>query len=120
MRAGMRLGGLAAFEAGTVDLNNDLSGLTEKGIDTLRAELAALDSECADELRKAVHANYTHFISASQARPPCRHLRASHQALARRSMSCPYAQAIGMHAAYTPPCYLSHAWDGHTFQPLAF
>ena len=64
----MRLGGLAAFEAGTVDLDNDLSGLTEKGIDTLRAELAALDSECADELRKAVHGNYMHFISASQAR----------------------------------------------------
>ncbi|KAK9836141.1 hypothetical protein WJX81_004415 [Elliptochloris bilobata] len=63
---GMRLGGLAAFEAGTVDLDNDLSGLTEKGIDTLRAELAALDGECAEELRKAVHANYTHFISASQ------------------------------------------------------
>ncbi len=53
----MRLGGLAAFEAGTVDLDNDLSGLTEKGIDTLRAELAALVSECADELRKAVHGN---------------------------------------------------------------
>jgi len=67
-RAGTRLGGLAAFEAGTVDLDNDLNGLTEKGIDNLRAELAALDGECADELRKAVHANYTHFISASQAR----------------------------------------------------
>jgi hypothetical protein len=88
-RAGTRLGGLAAFEAGTVDLDNDLNGLTEKGIDNLRAELAALDGECADELRKAVHANYTHFISASQARA-----RACPPPLARVSHPCRLCTAL--------------------------
>jgi hypothetical protein len=84
-----------------VDLDNDLNGLTEKGIDNLRAELAALDGECADELRKAVHANYTHFISASQARaslrtrpaaplPPVRGLGAARSPQRRRRLELPW------------------------------
>lgn len=64
--AGIRIGGLEAFEDGGFDLRNDLSSLTEKGIDVLRTDLAALDIECAEELRKAVHANYIPFIAASQ------------------------------------------------------
>ncbi len=32
----------------------------------LRTDLAALDIECAEELRKSVHANYIPFITASQ------------------------------------------------------
>ena len=64
--AGIRIGGLEAFEDGGFDLRNDLSSLTEKGIDALRTDLAALDIECAEELRKAVHANYIPFITASQ------------------------------------------------------
>ena len=32
----------------------------------LRTDLAALDVECAEELRKSVHANYIPFITASQ------------------------------------------------------
>lgn len=57
---------MEAFEDGGFDLRNDLSSLTEKGIDVLRTDLAALDIECAEELRKAVHANYIPFITASQ------------------------------------------------------
>ena len=64
--AGIRIGGLEAFEDGGFDLRNDLSSLTEKGIDVLRTDLAALDIECAEELRKAVHSNYIPFIAASQ------------------------------------------------------
>ena len=62
----MRLGGLAAFEAGGFDLDRDAAGLSEKGIDALRAELAALEAECGEELRGSVHANYRSFITASQ------------------------------------------------------
>lgn len=47
-------------------MKSDLSSLTEKGIDVLRTDLAALDIECAEELRKSVHANYIPFITASQ------------------------------------------------------
>ncbi len=64
--AGVRLGGLATFERGAFDLKSDLNNLTEKGIDVLRTELAALDLECAEELRKSVHANYMPYITASQ------------------------------------------------------
>ncbi|CAL8472152.1 g11694 [Coccomyxa elongata] len=64
--AGVRLGGLATFERGGFDLKSDLNNLTEKGIDVLRTELAALDLECAEELRKSVHANYMPYITASQ------------------------------------------------------
>ena len=63
----MRLGGLAAFESGGFNLDADLATLTEKGIDLLRGELAALDAECSEELRKSVHAHYQSFIAASQA-----------------------------------------------------
>ena len=66
----MRLGGLATFENGDFDLRSDLHSLTEKGIDVLRTDLAALDLECAEELRKSVHANYTQFITASQVCAP--------------------------------------------------
>ena len=36
----------------------------------LRTDLAALDIECAEELRKSVHANYIPFITASQVPGP--------------------------------------------------
>ena len=52
----------AGFAASTCGLQ----GLTEKGIDTLRADLAQVDSECAEEIRKTVHENYKQFIQASQ------------------------------------------------------
>lgn len=70
--AGIRIGGLEAFEDGGFDLKSDLSSLTEKGIDVLRTDLAALDIECAEELRKSVHANYIPFITASQVISLCK------------------------------------------------
>ena len=39
----------------------------------LRTDLAALDVECAEELRKSVHANYIPFITASQVHMPVCH-----------------------------------------------
>ena len=66
LAAGIRIGGLEAFDDGDFDLKSDLSSLTEKGIDVLRTDLAALDIECAEELRNSVHANYIPFITASQ------------------------------------------------------
>ena len=36
----------------------------------LHTDLAALDIECAEELRKSVHANYIPFITASQVPTP--------------------------------------------------
>ena len=41
-------------------------GMTEKGIDQLRADLAALDADCAEQIRKTVHDNYHQFIQACQ------------------------------------------------------
>ena len=40
--------------------------MTEKGIDQLRADLAAVDADCAEQIRKTVHDNYHHFIQACQ------------------------------------------------------
>ena len=54
--------------AGVAVATCSLQGLTEKGIDTLRADLAQVDSECAEEIRKTVHENYKQFIQASQVR----------------------------------------------------
>ncbi|KAL0020026.1 hypothetical protein WJX77_004844 [Trebouxia sp. C0004] len=53
---------MAMYEPGTFDLQ----GMTEKGIDQLRADLAAVDADCADQIRKTVHDNYPHFIQACQ------------------------------------------------------
>ena len=75
--AGVRLGGLAAFEAGGFDLDSDAGGLTEKGIDALRTELAGLEAECSEELRSVVHANYLSFIAASQVFAPAGRAAAS-------------------------------------------
>lgn len=44
----------------------DLQGMTEKGIDQLRADLAAVDADCAEQIRKTVHDNYHQFIQACQ------------------------------------------------------
>ena len=41
-------------------------GMTENGIDQLRADLAALDADCAEQIRKTVHDNYHQFIQACQ------------------------------------------------------
>ena len=40
--------------------------MSEKGIDQLRADLAAVDADCAEQIRKTVHDNYHHFIQACQ------------------------------------------------------
>ena len=40
--------------------------MTEKGIDQLRADLAAVDADCAEQIRRTVHDNYHHFIQACQ------------------------------------------------------
>lgn len=45
-------------------------GLSEKGIDNLRADLAKTDAECEEEIRRAVYDNYQHFIGVTQARTP--------------------------------------------------
>jgi Vps51/Vps67 len=40
--------------------------LPEKGIALLRSDLAALEAECGQELRRSVYDNYKPFIEASQ------------------------------------------------------
>ncbi|KAK9823889.1 hypothetical protein WJX72_006201 [[Myrmecia] bisecta] len=57
---------MVMFEKGMFDLESDLQGLSEKGIDTLRSDLAAIDAECAEEIKKTVHEHYHQFIHASQ------------------------------------------------------
>ncbi len=52
-------------------------GMTEKGIDQLRADLAAVDADCADQIRKTVHDNYHHFIQACQVCCPAHRLLAA-------------------------------------------
>ncbi len=54
-------------------------GMTEKGIDQLRADLAAVDADCADQIRKTVHDNYHHFIQACQVCHPAYMLPAAHK-----------------------------------------
>ena len=68
------MGTLATFESGNFDMEQQVGNLTEKGIEEFRANLAAVDAECTEELRKTVHQNYTHFIVAAQVfllPPPC-------------------------------------------------
>ncbi len=55
-------------------------GMTEKGIDQLRADLAAVDADCADQIRKTVHDNYHHFIQACQVCHSAHMLLAAHEA----------------------------------------
>lgn len=43
-----------------------LRRLPEKGIAVLRSDLAALEAECGQELRRSVYNNYKPFIEASQ------------------------------------------------------
>lgn len=45
--------------------------MTEKGIDQLRADLAAVDADCAEQIRKTMHENYHHFIQACQVSQIC-------------------------------------------------
>ena len=47
-------------------LLDTIQGMSEKGIDQLRADLAAVDADCAEQIRKTVHDNYHHFIQACQ------------------------------------------------------
>ena len=54
-------------------------GMTEKGIDQLRADLAAVDADCADQIRKTVHDNYHHFIQACQVCRPAHRPLAVHK-----------------------------------------
>ena len=46
-----------------------VQGLSEKGIDNLRADLAKTDAECEEEIRRAVYDNYQHFIGVTQVMP---------------------------------------------------
>ena len=46
-----------------------VQGLSEKGIDNLRADLAKTDAECEEEIRRAVYDNYQHFIGVTQVLP---------------------------------------------------
>lgn len=40
--------------------------MTEKGIDQLRADLAAVDADCAEQIKKTMHEHYHQFIQACQ------------------------------------------------------
>lgn len=64
---------LSAFENGSFRLEARLQGLSEKGIARLRAELAQLDADASDGVRKAVHHHYSDYIKACQVciRFPC-------------------------------------------------
>ncbi|KAK9835250.1 hypothetical protein WJX84_010079 [Apatococcus fuscideae] len=64
--AGGRVNQITLFERGQVDIEADLKGLSEKGIDNLRADLAKTDAECEEEIRKAVYDHYQHFIGVTQ------------------------------------------------------
>ncbi len=61
---------LSAFENGAFRLEARLQGLGEKGIARLRADLAQLEADASDGVRKAVHHYYTHYIKASQVPRP--------------------------------------------------
>ena len=54
---------------GTLDVASGLGGLSEKGIQDLRRDLAAVEAEMASELQAGVHAQYPCFIAASQVCP---------------------------------------------------
>ena len=43
-----------------------MPGYDRKGIDQLRADLAAVDADCAKQIRKTVHDNFHYFIQACQ------------------------------------------------------
>ncbi|PSC67429.1 exocyst complex component EXO84B-like [Micractinium conductrix] len=56
---------LRQFEEGRFDLEADLGSLTEKGVETLRGELGALDAEVGTQLRSAVGTHYADFVKAT-------------------------------------------------------
>lgn len=64
--AGAKAGLLAQIERGTYVLESEMARLNEKGIAALRGNLAALEQECREELRRSVFANYRPYIKASQ------------------------------------------------------
>lgn len=64
---GSKAGLLAQIERGTYVLESEMGRLNEKGIAVLRGDLAALEQECREELRRSVFANYRPYIKASQA-----------------------------------------------------
>ena len=67
-------GQLAAFEHGTFQLEQELQGLDERGIDELRGKLAAAKQECSEKIKKLLHQHYPAFISASKvSRTPLQH-----------------------------------------------
>lgn len=51
---------------GELDVAAGLGGLSEKGIQDLRRDLAAVEADLASELQNGVHAQYPCFIAASQ------------------------------------------------------
>ncbi|KAL4435562.1 hypothetical protein ABPG77_002525 [Micractinium sp. CCAP 211/92] len=56
---------LRLFEEGRFDMEANLGSLSEKGVETLRADLAQLDGEVSAQLKAAVAANYTDFTRAT-------------------------------------------------------
>ncbi|KAL4425163.1 hypothetical protein ABPG75_009179 [Micractinium tetrahymenae] len=56
---------LRLFEEGRFDLEANLGSLTEKGVETLRSDLAQLDGEVSAQLKAAVAANYADFTRAT-------------------------------------------------------
>ena len=52
--------------SGNLSVASGLGGLSEKGIQDLRRDLAAVEAELASELQAGVHAQYPCFIAASQ------------------------------------------------------
>ena len=75
-------------------------GMTEKGIDQLRADLAAVDADCAEQVRKTVHDHYHHFIQACQVQFQA-HLASSTRPLAVSHNSCKLTLHVQMAAENT-------------------
>lgn len=57
---------LVAFERGTYNLNEELSRLSESGINDLREQLSADNKECSEKIKTLLHQHYRAFISASK------------------------------------------------------
>eukprot|EP00887_Chlorella_sp_A99_P003391 scaffold7.g3391.t1 len=53
------------FEEGRFDVEGDIGALTEKGVESLRADLSALDAEVAEHLKRAVQEQCADFVRAT-------------------------------------------------------
>ena len=57
---------LSAFEHGSFSLEDEISGLDERGIHDLREQLAFTKRECTEKIKRLLHQHYPAFISASK------------------------------------------------------